>query len=80
MAYPSSCAKCAHFESLKTGKHLCVKTGARFEIVTQRLTFSKLFIYSGIAFFANKFPRFYEDYLKGFFPARNIEAGLRIIK
>jgi len=55
-------------------------TGARYEIVNQELTFSKLFIYTGIAFVANKLPRFYEDYLKGFFPARNLCVAMKIIK
>lgn len=55
-------------------------TGARFEIMSQKLTFSKIFNYTGIAYLANKFPRFYEDYLHGRFPARNLCVSLKIIK
>jgi len=55
-------------------------TGAKYEIVNQYLTFSKFFHLIGIAFFANKSPRFYEDFLKGIFPARNLCVTLKIIK
>jgi len=55
-------------------------TGARYEIVDRQITFSKLHGLLGIAFLANRFPRFYEDYLHGIFPARNMLVTLRIIK
>ena len=55
-------------------------TGARYEIIEQRLTFSRLFRIFGIAFLANRFPRFYEDYLKGVFPARNLCVTMQILK
>ena len=55
-------------------------TGAQYEIVKQSLTFSKLIAAIGIGFMANKFPRFYEDYLHGIFPARNLLATLKVIK
>lgn len=54
--------------------------GARFEIVKQHLSFSKLFRLIGIEWIANRAPRFYEDYMKGVFPARNIEATLKVLK
>lgn len=55
-------------------------TDARFELVSRTLTFSKMFRWMGVALLANIFPRFYEDYLHGIFPARNICATLRIVK
>lgn len=55
-------------------------TDARYEMIEQHLTFSKLFVYTGICFLANKLPRFYEDYLQGIFPARNLITVLKVIK
>lgn len=55
-------------------------TGARYRMVSQRITFSRLFRILGIQFLANKLPRFYEDYMHGLFPARNIESKLEVIK
>ncbi len=53
---------------------------ARFEIVERHITFSKFFSLLGISFLANRLPRFYEDYLQGVFPARNMLITLKIIK
>lgn len=53
---------------------------ARFEVVSRRLVFWRLFRLLGIAWLANRFPLVYEKHFAFWFPAMNIEAVLRVVK
>lgn len=53
---------------------------ARFEKVEARLSFGRPFRYLGVQWLANRWPRIYEFYLAGLFPARDIYLTLRAVK
>lgn len=51
-----------------------------FKMKSLELTFSRIFHWIGVAAFANRWPDFYEFYLAFAFPARDIVAGLTVLK
>lgn len=55
-------------------------TGARFEKLSLKINFWKLWRLTGFSVFANLFPVFYEKYLPFIFTAMNIEVRLRVVK
>ena len=52
----------------------------RFDKVRAFLRFGRPFRLSGVQWLANRFPYFYEAYLVGLFPARDLYFTLRVVK
>jgi SAM-dependent methyltransferase len=55
-------------------------TDPLFEIVDRRITFRKIHRWIGLDAFARRFPLFYEFYLAGIAPARDMQVLLRVKK
>lgn len=62
------------------GQRFSFYTKARFRIIKRKICFGRFGRYSGLEWFANKFPYIYEDFLTWIFSARNLYFELKAIK
>ena len=59
---------------------LDISEGEGFFQISSHFKFHRLHNLLGVAWFANRFPSFYEAYLAGIFPAWEIQYFLKVVK